>query len=312
MLIVSNYHYIRTDFNSPYPSIFGVTPVQFKNQLMQLGKMGAFVHPKELVSNPEFYINSKEPFVLITFDDGLKEQFELAKPILEDLGIGALFFVNTANILDRDVSLVHQIHLLRSVLPSKELLGVLQENESIVLTPIEIKKAQQHYNYDNPEAAELKYLLNFKMTYKEQEQWITPLFQQYFDSEAVNTSLYMNDAILSSLSQKGQLGSHAHRHVPLGLLSQTDLNNELQQSKQLLEDLVQQEIITISYPYGNPEACTKEVAEAAATAGYELGFTMTRKGNNQTTERLLLNRFDCNDLPGGKNEKTGPLCELRY
>lgn len=312
MLIVSNYHYIRNDFNSPYPSIFGVTPGQLKKQLLQLGTMGTFISPSEFIQKTEQYTCDEKAYILLTFDDGLQEQFDLAKPVLDKLGLEAFYFINTANSIGKEVSLVHQIHLLRSVVSPEVLLNVLKENSPVSLTPIETQKARKHYNYDSPDAAELKYLLNFKLSYADQEKFITPLFTTYFDMEEVLEGLYMKEKELTILGKKNQLGSHAHRHLPLGLVPHQTLGDELSISKNILETISGQRISAISYPYGNPEACTPQVAEAAAATGYRVGFTMTRKANKHPENTLLLHRFDCNDLPGGKNEITTALCALPY
>ncbi|HMK06210.1 MAG TPA: hypothetical protein VK476_01690, partial [Flavobacterium sp.] len=97
MLTVSNYHYIREDFSAPYPSIFGVTPQAFERQLLLLREMGTFIHPQDLINNADEILSSEQHFLLVTFDDGLKEQLTLAKPILDKLGIPALFFINSIN-----------------------------------------------------------------------------------------------------------------------------------------------------------------------------------------------------------------------
>ena len=39
MLIASNYHYIRNSFESKYPSIFGLTPAEFKLQVEAMAKL---------------------------------------------------------------------------------------------------------------------------------------------------------------------------------------------------------------------------------------------------------------------------------
>lgn len=312
MLIVCNYHYIRNDFNTPYPSIFGVTPGQLKKQLLQLGTMGAFIPPSEFIQSPERYIRDEKVFILLTFDDGLQEQFDLAKPVLDSMGLEAFYFINTANSIGKEVSLVHQIHFLRSVIAPEDFLHILKENTQVSLNPSDIQKARTHYNYDPPKAADLKYLLNFKLSYNEQENLISPLFNTHFDEEEVLGSLYMSEETLVALGKTNQLGSHAHRHVPLGVLPLEMQEEEVSQSKHILETLSGQEIAAISYPYGNPEACTPQVSEAAAAAGYKVGFTMTRKANKHPENLMLLHRFDCNDLPGGKNEKTTALCELPF
>ena len=48
MLTVSNYHYIRDDFTTPYPSIFGVTPSFFKSQLLAIKEIGTYITPQQL------------------------------------------------------------------------------------------------------------------------------------------------------------------------------------------------------------------------------------------------------------------------
>ena len=97
MLTVSNYHYIREDYKTNYPSIFGVTPLQFKEQLLLLKNSGEFVSADDLISHTDSLINSTEKYILITFDDGLKEQYEFGLSILDSLNIPALFFANSIN-----------------------------------------------------------------------------------------------------------------------------------------------------------------------------------------------------------------------
>ena len=161
MLIISNYHYIREDFTAKHPSIFGLTPKQFRLQMEELSTAGSFISQKELL-----YFRDKtfdKNYILITFDDGLKEQYELAKPILDAMGIPFIFFINTANFDEKKVSLVHKIHLLRSRLSSAEIMMELSKLFTFKLTQREKAIAIFHYNYDEEQTALLKYLLNFKI-----------------------------------------------------------------------------------------------------------------------------------------------------
>ena len=52
---------------------------------------------------------------------------------------------------------------------------------------------------------------------------------------------------------------------------------------------------------GTKEAATEEVGCLAKHVGYKIGFTTKPGLNNGSSNPLLLNRFDCNDLIGGKN-----------
>lgn len=299
MLIVSNYHYIREDFTAKHPSIFGMTPQQFRKQLEELSKYGKFISQEELLifRNKDLDQN----YILITFDDGLKEQYELAKPILDEMGIPAIFFINTSNFKERQVSLVHKIHLLRSEVASREILAELRKLNITTLSEHERNLAITHYNYDEEETALLKYLLNFKMNPREQQTFLTPMFEQIFDEKKVNSSLYMEEDMLQDLHSRGWLASHSHHHLPLGQLTSKELQEELENTQNFFCSTFGKPSAAISYPYGSAEAC-RGISEAVNNAGFELGFTMERAANKSLQrDSLLLSRFDCNDLPGGKN-----------
>jgi peptidoglycan/xylan/chitin deacetylase (PgdA/CDA1 family) len=300
MLIVSNYHYIRENFTAKHPSIFGLTPKQFRLQIEELSKAGSFISQKDLL---EFRSKTFDKnYILITFDDGLKEQYELAKPILDAMGIPFVFFINTANFDEKKVSLVHKIHLLRSRLSSKEILIELLKISPIELSNREKALAIFHYNYDDEQTALLKYLLNIKMSLSEQQKFINPLFNQLFEESSLSSELYFEDAMLQVLNDHDCLGSHSHNHVPLGKISSDELHKELRQSQNFFNQKFGKSALSISYPYGSKEASSR-ISEHVNDHGFKLGFTMERAMNQSLKEdSLMLSRFDCNDMPLGKNE----------
>lgn len=306
MLTVCNFHYIRDHFDAPFPSIFGVTPHQFESQLGELRKMGEFISQKKLIEEADVLLNSDLNYILVTFDDGLKEQFEVAKPILDRLNIPAVYYVNSLNFIEREVSLVHKIHLLRSIISPKDFLKAIQDffqNESVALTEAEIKKAEIHYNYDDSESACLKYFLNFKLDKQSLSDLINTLFSKNFDTEKVVKELYMSEEQLFDLSGLNMLGNHTHSHHALGLLPDDEIVDEIAKTKAFIDNFGHKQEYSISYPYGSAEACQSPVPEIASRFGYTIGFTMERGSNDSKSNKLLLKRFDCNDLPGGKNYK---------
>ncbi len=307
MLIVSNYHYIREDFTAKHPSIFGLTPKQFRLQMEELSKAGSFISQKDLMKFRDKKFDKN--YILITFDDGLKEQFELAKPILDAMGIPFIFFINTANFDEKKVSLVHKIHLLRSRLSSAEILMELSKISPFELTSREKALAVFHYNYDEAQTALLKYLLNFKMSLLQQKEFINPLFEQLFEESSLNSELYFDGKMLQVLNDQDALGSHSHNHVPLGKISSEELQKELKHTQDFFSQKFGKLAMSISYPYGSLEA-SSAISEQVSAHGFRLGFTMERAMNNSLKEdSLMLSRFDCNDMPLGKNEllKAGKL-----
>jgi len=303
MLTVSNYHYIRESFIAPYPSIFGLTPDNFKKQLVLLKNQGDFIAPKTLIENSKELLNSKDNFFLITFDDGLKEQYVSALPILDELNIPALFFINSINHMEQKVSLAHQIHLVRSVISSAELFENLVKVTNRKLNQQEVQQAHQFYRFDNHQNAELKYFLNVLLDFATQEKFINSIFTEHFNENEVLESLYMDTNQIRQLIKRGYIGSHTHTHLPLGIYDEQTILYELETTKNYLENLGGETINCVAYPYGTKEAATEEVGRLAKQVGYTIGFTTKPEVNDLSSNLLLLSRFDCNDLIGGKNYK---------
>src|SRR6266513_5653360 len=157
MLIVVVYHYVRAVFGYPFPGIHGVTPFALEAQLRLLGRVGEFVSISQIGDAVSGAASLPERAVLVTFDDGLREQIDHALPILDRLGIPAVFFVTTAPLARHIVNSVHQIHLLRAYTPPAQLRAVLYEEtrrQGIAVRVGEPAEASVSYPWDSPETAQ--------------------------------------------------------------------------------------------------------------------------------------------------------------
>ena len=201
------------------------------------------------------------------------------------------------------MSTVHKIHLLRSIIEPKDFIYSIENINKIYFPESEKNKAYLIYRYDDRKSAELKYILNFKMAYDKQEIIINKLFDTFFEEAIELEKLYMNTENILTLAKRGYLGSHTHNHYPLGLLEPVSIKYELEHAKLYFEKLTNSKIEIVAYPYGTKETCTNEVATIAKNVGYKMGFTTKRGINTFIANHLLLKRFDCNDLLGGKNYK---------
>ena len=162
MLLTVNYHYIRSLENSQFPGIHGVSPERLKEQLAYLARNFCVIEPADLER-----ISSSDPnnmFCLVTFDDGLKEQYLEALPILEQMGIKGLFCVNGINSAENRVSSVHKIHWIRSRYEPKKFTEILlnELKRMDIQLPIDISEfssPEGQNNYDDLEVKFQKYLL---------------------------------------------------------------------------------------------------------------------------------------------------------
>ena len=95
---------------------------------------------------------------------------------------------------------------------------------------------------------------------------------------------------LRRLSQHKNLtiGSHGHYHRPLTCLSRTELRDELIKSKAILEDILDEQVSSISYPYGEVNSQVREVASAV---GFRQGYTSFWGNNSTRTDSLSFHRI---------------------
>ena len=104
-------------------------------------------------------------------------------------------------------------------------------------------------------------------------------------------------------------GSHGASHRDLTSCSSSELRDELWDSRRALQDLTEQEIDAISYPFGR---CNQRVIEQAQEAGYRLGYTMRLPQIND--HPLALGRVPvyAYDTPWSINRKldAGPVNQI--
>jgi peptidoglycan/xylan/chitin deacetylase (PgdA/CDA1 family) len=306
MLLIINYHYIRDAAESEYPGIYAITPDQLKGQLSIIGQAFEFIRPDELLAS---FLNGEKidgKVCLVTFDDGLREQYEKALPILDSLGIVPLFHINGACIEEGIVNLVHKIHWLRAQLPSDRFAGLLQEALDAfhikVPMPFDTFRPVEGQNiYDSIEIKYIKYLLNHVLRESDQRTVVNHLYRQYSADEGTHSrKLYMDAPMVSELMRRGMGASHGYLHNPKGLLTYQDMVRDFEKNQRWILKRGGERTPFVSYPYGGRNAVSHAVARAATKAGHLLGFTMERSLNLTLEHPLLLGRLDANDCLGGK------------
>ena len=95
------YHYIRKDQDDPLPRLLGTKFSKFNEHVEMIKKE---YNPISLDGVSSFFYNKlnfqDKNGLLVTFDDGLADQFEAAK-ILSENGISGVFFIPTCIIKDK-------------------------------------------------------------------------------------------------------------------------------------------------------------------------------------------------------------------
>jgi len=100
-------------------------------------------------------------------------------------------------------------------------------------------------------------------------------------------NILTKEQILEMMEYGIEFGSHLCHHVHLPQLTKIEIENELFESKKILESEFGKEVYSVAYPFGsyNPE-----VLEIAKQTGYQYGVT-TKNGNNIVTNDVELFRI---------------------
>lgn len=305
-----DYHYIEKEDGYPNGGIYPVSPERFSSQLEEIGKHFEFISQEQILRSLDKNYKLPEKCCIITFDDGLKCQYENALPILIKKGIPAIFFVNSAPIVEKKVCLVHKIHWVRANLPTddfddkvnKKVLFYFKKRMSDILDQKSKKDARKKYRYDNQKEAELKFFLNNILNQNQREKIINEIFEEIVgDEEKFSENFYINSLQIKDLHKRGFLGLHSYSHKNLGILRKKEIYQDLKNNKKHLEDLVSDKIYSISYPFGSKYDINEEIIDACKELDIKFGFTKERAFNKSLENPLLLARADTNDVMGGKN-----------
>jgi peptidoglycan/xylan/chitin deacetylase (PgdA/CDA1 family) len=224
--------------------------------------------------------------VLVTFDDGFRNNLTWAAPELERLGIPALIHVATGYI-------------------GQDRLLWTQELDERILSWRYGTLPMPHRPHDAPLPARFAE----RITLAEHVRSICKRLPNetricYLDrlrdeplplGKSWHRELY---AFLSwdevrSLRQRGfSIGSHTVSHPILTRLTHHNLTAELCDSKATIEREVGGSCPWLAYPNGGPTDVSSEVVSAAEQAGYKVGFTLMEKPNSRFCAPLRMDRVN--------------------
>ncbi len=306
--LVINYHYIRDII--PEDGIHPIHPKAFENQLKKIQNDGYEFISLNFLNDCIINLDLKnfpKKGCMITFDDGLRESYEVGLKILDKFQIPAVFYIVTNPILNKKVLDVHKIQYIRSMVKSEELLLDAEKFSYLKNIKFDNQVIKNQYPWDDIETAKLKYILNFCLSNQDLNNYLDDWFKTVnseSETEFVE-KLYLSKAQVVDLYKRGYLGTHTRIHHPLANLSEKLLISEIKGSLNELNSMVNGKILSISYPYGMETSVNKKVFEVCKNLGIISGFTMFR-GHNSVDDilnnPLILKRFDTNDVYGGKTE----------
>lgn len=287
------YHYVKD--KSDHKGIFPLSPYEFKKQLEIL------IKKYQIVSVDELNCPSNKPRCVLTFDDGTKDQYDIAFDILTKKGLPAYFSFMSGPVLENKIPIFHLIHTVLSGYPDIEIYEKLKTYCDISSIPGSI----EIYSYEtNQYRRYIKWILNFILSENEARMFLEGLFSEiYSDKKKFLNDYYLNKDELRIMHRAGMtIGVHCHHHIPYHRDTQRFYLEEIAPCKKYLMNEVG--IIPRWYtPAFGGGTKLKDMKRDLTTILIENGFKgafTTVSGFINQNEPFWFNRFDCNDLPPKK------------
>lgn len=212
-----------------------------------------------------------EKFVAFTFDDGYKDNFSIAYPILKKHNIPFAIYVTT-NFPDQ-----------RSILWWYLLEETVQQHDRIEFN---WKGMDHRYKCDNLASKELVFdqirtIINQSFNTKTYKA----LLKGIFNKTELELYEYSRNMVLSwediktlSADPLCTIGAHTVSHYPLKQLDEDQLTFEIQQSKERIEKYIKCPVEHFAYPFGKASEASFREFEVIKSMGFKTATT-TRIGN---------------------------------
>lgn len=237
--------------------------------------------------------------VLITFDDGYRDNYTNAFPVLKANGVSAAVFISTAPI-EMGEPLFFDALRYAVMSTSRHMLDLtgfglkrylLEKSDEMrasgVIREITLKSKEM----DNSRKSELTGFIYERLGLDYEE--------------LKGKRLYLSWDEIREMAGCGiEFGSHTVTHPRLSALSPEACSSELVNSKKLIEERIGRPVKTLAYPFGGKMEFNESVEKAAREAGYECAFSLCRESNGFTMGRKMVDSSMTTRLNG---EFSAPL-----
>jgi len=241
--------------------------------------------------------------VLLTFDDGYRDNHDVVLPLLQKHNLTATFFIATDFIENRRLFWWDYVALLinsscKSTLtitypyPMRLSLHPLKQHRGrAVRRVLRIIKDHRGLHLDRF----IEHLSN-----------ITGVELSQSEHRRRANDLVMSWEHIQALRKAGMyIQSHTATHRVLQTLDEQCLKRELVASRQALEDVIGERVLAVSYPTGRPVGHSATLRDAVRDAGYELGFSNCSGVNaSQAFDPLDTRRIAADAAPSAEHLKS--------
>lgn len=292
-LLVLGWHNATATYG--FPAADGATERGFAQQMRALARMANVLPLEQALQRLSAGEKLPARAVAITFDDGYRDNLDVAVPVLERLGLPATFFL-VPRLLSAEVDAWWET--IGWALQSSTRSSLAWEDVNVSIA----SHAERNAAYSEV----VKRLKLRNQTAREQS--MSELLE-LLEPDGERPSLFMGWDGARELVERGfSVQSHTSSHVVLAQEDAERQRRELADARTTLESRLGIDVSTIAYPHGGTQHYTEETVRIAADAGYRWGVTTREAFTTSATAPLEIRR--CLVYP--ERGVVDLLAQLRY
>jgi len=284
-LLVFNYHRVGDGSNSLFDrGIYSATQEEFDRQVRFLNTHFDVVNVADL----DHLMDHRGRAVMITFDDGYRDNYEFAFPVLRQHNVPATFFLTSGFLDSAPIAWWDEIAWMIHSAKKKWLFAIPPLSELLPLS-----------SPQDREDAIVRILQTYKTLPADQtETFLNDLALRTGAGRAprdLAQELWMSWDMAREMDHSGMdIGGHTVSHPVLSQSTVTAQRDEIFESKARIEEMLGHPITAFSYPVGQQDSFTDGTQDLLREAGYRWafsfsgGFAMPGKVNQLNVPRVAV------------------------
>jgi peptidoglycan/xylan/chitin deacetylase (PgdA/CDA1 family) len=269
----------------------GITAKLFEAQIKFMLQNFDAALPSQVMNGAE------RPRFIVTFDDGYRDNFNVAAPILKRLGVPAAFYVVSDFVGQNRRFWWERLACMLRGTPTMflNLEGKLETLAQRANLPLRLELR----DFSEREKAHDLISRALRQTPPvEIDSLLTLLAERLRIADPLHGRDYplMDWEHIALLSASGfEIGAHSATHVNLGLCDAEQINREVTGSIQAIRERLKHPIPSFAYPYGEPEQVGSLAPAAVKAAGCAVAFTTSSGAIRTVSDHYRLPRLQLNN-----------------
>ena len=250
--------------------VVDVTPEQLEGQLTFVRRWFGVVSLDQLSAYARGCGSLPPNPVLVTFDDGYRDNHDVALPILLRHGVRATFFVATDYVEERRIFWWDRVaHLLKRSARRR----VAVEYPERLELPLHDAAARRKSIRQVQRIIKDRSGLDLARLMGDLERATGVVLDEATERRMADELVMTWEQVVALRRAGMDVQSHTCSHRVLQTLGPLELSHELRDSRKKLEDVLGEPVRAISYPVGKSLDAAPHVKRAVRDAGYQLGFS---------------------------------------